>query len=110
MSTETRSKNLKVGALVQKIVLVTVTQSLQLPSDCRVDVIVDLALMKIQTVLPDSGAHEKRRATVLVEFGKERMTIEVVVPADRDEDEVRELAVARAKDFARRFVLNDPSQ
>jgi hypothetical protein len=69
----------------------------------------ELALMKIQTVLPDSGVHEKRRATVLVEFGKERMTIEVVVPADRDEDEVRELAVARARDFARRFVTNDPS-
>jgi hypothetical protein len=94
-------------AIVQKFGLVMVSQSLQLPSDCRVDVIVDLALMKIQTVLPDRGAREKRRATVLVEFGKERMTIEVVVPADRDENGVRELAVARAKDFARRFVLNE---
>ena len=65
--------------------------------------------MKIQTVLPDSGVHEKRRVTVLVEFGKERMRIKVVVPADRDEDEVRELAVARERDFARRFVTNDPS-
>jgi hypothetical protein len=39
LSTETRSKNLKVGALVQKIVLVTVTQSLQLPSDWHAGVI-----------------------------------------------------------------------
>ena len=49
---------------------------------------------------------EKRRVTVSVEFGKERMTIEVVVPSDPDEGEVQKLAIARARDFARKFVMD----
>jgi hypothetical protein len=64
-------------------------------------------LMKIRTTLPEGGRGKKRRVTVLVEFGKERMTIEVIVPTDPDdEEEVQELAIARARDFARRFAMN----
>jgi hypothetical protein len=62
--------------------------------------------MKIQTAHPVSMNRERCRITVSVEFGKERMTIQVVVPTDSDEDEVQKLALARAKDFARRFVMD----
>jgi hypothetical protein len=62
--------------------------------------------MKIRTALPDGERGEKRRVTVSVEFGKERMTIEVVVPSDPDEGEVQQLAIARARDFARKFVMD----
>ena len=61
--------------------------------------------MKIQTVLPDGERGEKRRVTIAVEFGKEKMTFEVVVPSDPDEGEVQKLAIARARDFARKFVM-----
>jgi hypothetical protein len=63
------------------------------------------ALMKIRTTLPGGERGEKRRVLVSVEFGKERMTIEVIVPIDKDNEEVRELAIARARDFARRFAM-----
>lgn len=62
--------------------------------------------MKIRTALPDGKRGKKRRVTVSVEFGKERMTIEVVVPTDPDEDEVLKLAIARARDFARKFAMD----
>jgi hypothetical protein len=63
-------------------------------------------LMKIRTTLPEGGRGEQRRVTVSVEFGKERMTIEVIVPTDPDDDAVQELAIARARDFARKFAMN----
>jgi hypothetical protein len=55
---------------------------------------------------PADSQGEKRRFTVTVEFGKERMTIEVIVAAEPDENEVRKLAIARARDFARKFALD----
>jgi hypothetical protein len=62
--------------------------------------------MKIRTALPGGERGEKRRVAVSVEFGKERMTIEVVVPFAPDEDEMQKLAIARARDFARKFVMD----
>ena len=62
--------------------------------------------MKIRTAFPDRGRGEKNRVTVFVEFGKERMTIEVIVPTDPDEVEVQKLAIARARDFARKFAMD----
>jgi hypothetical protein len=62
--------------------------------------------MKIRTALPGGERGEKRRVTVSVEFGKEKMTIEVVIPSDPDEDEMQKLAVARARDLARKFVMD----
>jgi hypothetical protein len=56
--------------------------------------------------VPGSRKGENRRVTVFVEFGKERMTIEVIVPTDPDEVEVQKLAIARARDFARRFAMD----
>jgi hypothetical protein len=64
------------------------------------------ALMKTRITLPENGRSEKRRVTITVEFGKERMTIEVIVAAEPDENEMRKLAIARAKDFARKFALD----
>jgi hypothetical protein len=51
-------------------------------------------------------AREKRRVTISVEFGPshEKMTIEVLVADETNEDSVCEHAVARAKDFARQFA------
>jgi hypothetical protein len=34
------------------------------------------------------------------------MTIEVIVPTDPDEVEVQKLAIARARDFARKFAMD----
>jgi hypothetical protein len=48
----------------------------------------------------------KRRVTIAFDFGKEKMTFEVVVPSDPDEGEVQKLAIARARDFARKFVMD----
>jgi hypothetical protein len=70
-----------------------------------VDGLAQEALMKIRTTLAGGERGEKRRVLVSVEFGKERMTIEVIVPIDKDNEEVRELAIARARDFARRFAM-----
>ena len=64
------------------------------------------ALMKTRITLPENGRGEKRPVTVTVEFGKERMTIEVIVPTDPDEVEVQKLAIARARDFARKFAMD----
>jgi hypothetical protein len=64
------------------------------------------ALMKTRITLPENGRSEKRRVTITVEFGKERMTIEVIVAAEPDENEMRKLAIARARDFARKFALD----
>jgi hypothetical protein len=64
------------------------------------------ALMKTRITLPKNGRGEKRPVTVTVEFGKERMTIEVIVAPEPDENEVRKLAIARARDFARKFALD----
>jgi hypothetical protein len=64
------------------------------------------ALMKTRITLPENGRGEKRRVTITVEFGKERMTIEVIVAAEPDENEMRKLAIARARDFARKFALD----
>jgi hypothetical protein len=63
------------------------------------------ALMKTRITLPENGRNEKSRVTITAEFGKERMTIEVIVAAEPDENEMRKLAVARAKDLARNFAL-----
>jgi hypothetical protein len=65
--------------------------------------------MKIRTTLPEGGRGAKRRVIVSVEFGKERMTIEVIVPTDSDADELQELAIARARDFARKFAMSPAS-
>jgi hypothetical protein len=62
--------------------------------------------MKIRTTLAEGERGGKRRVTVSVELGKERMTIEVIVPTDPNDDAVKELAVARARDFARKFAMN----
>jgi hypothetical protein len=64
------------------------------------------ALMKTRITLPENGRGEKRTVIVTVEFGKERMTIEVIVAAEFDENEVRKSAIARARDFARKFALD----
>jgi hypothetical protein len=72
----------------------------------RVDGLSNGALMKTQITLPENGRNEKRRVTITVEFGKERMTIEVIVAAEPDENEMRKLAFARARDFARKFALD----
>jgi hypothetical protein len=55
--------------------------------------------MKTRITLPENGRNEKRRVTITAEFGKERMTIEVIVAAEFDENEMRKLAMARARDF-----------
>jgi hypothetical protein len=64
------------------------------------------ALMKTRITLPENGRGEKRRVIITVEFGKERMTIEIIVAAEPDENEMRKLAIARARDFARKFALD----
>jgi hypothetical protein len=64
------------------------------------------ALMKTRITLPENGRGEKRRVIITVEFGKERMTIEIIVAAEPDENEMRKLAIARARDFARMFALD----
>ena len=49
---------------------------------------------------------QKRTVTVRVALGNspdETMTITVVVPEDGDEGSAREIGLARARDFARRF-------
>jgi hypothetical protein len=48
----------------------------------------------------------KRLVTVRVDLGDRReiMTINVLVPNERDEGAVREFGIARAKDFARHFA------
>jgi hypothetical protein len=71
----------------------------------RVDGLSDEGLMKTRITFPENGRGEKRPVRITVEFGKERMTIEVVVAVEPDENEMRKLAVARAKDFARKFAL-----
>ena len=62
--------------------------------------------MKIRTAFPDRGTGERRRVTVSVEFGTERITIELIVPTDSDEAEIQKLAIARARDFARKFAMD----
>jgi hypothetical protein len=89
--------------LVQKIAVAPVSQSCNLRGWT--------ALLTKPYENPNRAAgrrkgREKRRVTVSVEFGKERMTIEVVVPSDPDEGEVQKLAIARARDFARKFVMD----
>ena len=58
--------------------------------------------------LDSTGAcgREKRLVTVCVKLSgpKETMTINVVVPHERDDQAAQEYAVARAKDFARQFA------
>jgi hypothetical protein len=63
--------------------------------------------MKIASVKvsPAIISREKRHVTVSIEFGNERMTVEVVVANELTEDEVQESAIARARDFARRFAI-----
>jgi hypothetical protein len=63
--------------------------------------------MKISSVKVSSAiiSREKRRVTVSIEFGNERMTVEVVVANELTEDEVQECAIERARDFARRFAI-----
>jgi hypothetical protein len=61
------------------------------------------------TVAPcDRG---KRLVTVRVDLGdrRETMTVNVLVPNERDESAVREFGIARAKDFARRFAELSPA-
>ena len=63
--------------------------------------------MKITAVeLGSTSGRQKRVVTVHVKKladPQETMKITVVVPEDSDKDAVRELAIARAIDFARKF-------
>jgi hypothetical protein len=65
--------------------------------------------MHVTSVNVDSTAacgREKRLVTVCVKLSepKETMTINVVVPNERDDQAAQEYGVARAKDFARQFA------
>jgi hypothetical protein len=71
-----------------------------------VDGLSNEGLVKTWITLPENGRGGKRRVTVTVDFGKERMTIEVIVAAEADENEMGKLAIARARDFARKFALD----
>jgi hypothetical protein len=65
-------------------------------------------VIRLSNVGPLRDPREKRWVTISVEFGPshEKMTIEVLVADESDEDSVREHAIARAKDFARKFAAN----
>jgi hypothetical protein len=54
----------------------------------------------------DACGREKRLVTVCVKLSgpRETMTINVVVPQERDDQAAQEYAIARAKDFARQFA------
>ena len=54
----------------------------------------------------DTCGREKRLVTVCVKLSgpKETMTINVVVPPERDDQAAQEYGIARAKDFARQFA------
>jgi hypothetical protein len=62
----------------------------------------------ISVALCDRG---KRLVTVRVDLGarRETMTVNVLVPNEREESAVREFGIARAKDFARRFAELSPA-
>jgi hypothetical protein len=58
------------------------------------------------TALGLSGSRAKRLVTICSELGgpNEFMTITVAVPNNGSENEIRESAIAKAKDFARHFA------
>jgi hypothetical protein len=65
--------------------------------------------MKVTSVNIDPAGRcgrEKCLVTVCVHLAglRETMTINVLVPAERDDRDVQECGIARAKDFARQFV------
>ncbi len=67
---------------------------------------VEAGSVRLSSVRVDPCDRGKRLVTVRIDLGdrRETMTINVLVPNERDEGAVREFGIARAKDFARHFA------
>jgi hypothetical protein len=87
-------------------VLLALWCTLTIARGTRSTIEVRVRVISVDTGYAYRSGRQKRTVTVRVALGNspdETMRITVVVPEDGDEEVAREIGLARARDFARRF-------